>query len=186
MFDSYVSSMMKRIYITLILAILTGSSFAQTKSTITRSVVTFKIKNLGINTSGSFNDLQASIQFKPADLGSSTIEASVNAGSINTDNGMRDSHLKGSDYFDVVNYPRVTMKSVSFKHKSGGNYIGNFNVTIKDKTKLIEVPFTYTESGNTAMFNGSFKINRADFGIGGKNMVLADEATVTVDTEISK
>jgi polyisoprenoid-binding protein YceI len=78
------------------------------------------------------------------------------------------------------------LKSVSFKHKNGGNYTGNFNVTIKDKTKLVEVPFTYTETGNTAVFNGSFKVNRSDFGIGGKNMILSDEATITVNTEISK
>ena len=177
---------MKNIYIALILITLVGSSFAQVKSTVTKSAVTFKIKNLGINTTGNFSGLQATIQFKPTDLANSSIEGSVDAGSINTENSMRDSHLKGADYFDVATYPKITLKSVSFKQKSSGNYIGSFNVTIKDKTKLIDVPFTYAESGSTAVFNGSFTINRADFGIGSKNMVLSDEATVTVSAQISK
>jgi polyisoprenoid-binding protein YceI len=177
---------MKKIYIAVILILLVTSNFAQVKTTVTQSTISFKIKNLGINTSGSFNGLQADIKFKPQDLTGSMIEASVDAGSINTDNEMRDSHLKGADYFDVATYPKITLKSVSFKHKNGGNYTGNFNVTIKDKTKLVEVPFTYTETGNTAIFNGRFKVNRSDFGIGGKNMILSNEATITVNTEISK
>ena len=177
---------MKKIYIALILVTLVSSSFAQVKSTVTKSSVTFKIKNLGINTTGNFSGLQVNIQFKPTDLANSSIEGSVDAASVNTENSMRDSHLKGADYFDVATYPKITLKSVSFKQKSSGNYIGSFNVTIKDKTKLIDVPFTYAESGSTTVFNGSFTINRADFGIGSKNMVLSDEATVTVSAQISK
>jgi polyisoprenoid-binding protein YceI len=178
--------MMKKIYVAAILAVLVTSSFAQVKTTVTKSAITFKIKNLGINTSGSFSGLQAGIQFKPTDLASSTIEASVETSTLNSDNTMRDDHLKSADYFDIATYPKITLKSVSFKHKSSDNYTGNFNVTIRDKTKLIEIPFSYTETGNTAVFNGSFKINRSDFGIGGKNMVLSNEATVSVNTEISK
>ena len=178
--------MMKKIYITAILAFLVTSGFAQVKTTITKSAISFKIKNMGISCTGVFNGLQADVQFKPADLTNSSIIASVETATVNSDNDMRDNHLKSADYFDVATYPKITLKSVSFKHKSGDNYTGSFNVTIKDKTKLIEIPFTYTEKGNAAVFNGNFKINRKDFGLGGNSMVLADEATVTVNTEISK
>jgi len=178
--------MMKKIYIAAVLAFLVINSFAQVKTTVTKSAISFKIKNMGISCSGVFNGLQADVQFKPADLTGSSITASVETTTVNTDNEMRDKHLKSADYFDVATYPKITLKSVSFKHKSGDNYTGSFNVTIKDKTKLIEVPFTYTETDNTAVLNGSFKVNRRDFGVGGNSMVLADEATVTVNTEISK
>ena len=178
--------MMKKIYIAAILAFLVTNSFAQVKTTVTKSAISFKIKNMGINCTGTFSGLQADVQFKPADLAGSSIVASVETATINSDNDMRDTHLKSADYFDIATYPKITLKSVSFKHKSGDNYTGSFNVTIKDKTKLIEVPFTYTEKGNAAVFNGSFKVNRRDFGLGSSSMVLADEATVTVNTEISK
>ena len=101
---------MKKIHIAFILVILVSSSFAQVKSTVTQSSVTFKIKNMCINTGGNFSGLQANIQFKPADLPGSSIEASVDAASVNTENSMRDSHLKGADYFDVATYPRITLK----------------------------------------------------------------------------
>ncbi len=177
--------MMKKIYIATILAFLITNSFAQVKTTVTKSAITFKIKNMGISCTGAFSGLQADVQFKPADLAGSSILASVETATINTDNEMRDNHLKSADYFDIATYPKITLKSVSFKHKNGDNYTGSFNVTIKDKTKLIEVPFTYTEKGNAAVFSGNFKINRRDFGLGGNSMVLADEATVTVNVESS-
>ncbi|SDP87076.1 Polyisoprenoid-binding protein YceI [Mucilaginibacter sp. OK268] len=177
---------MKKIYIAAVLVFLVINSFAQVKTTVTKSAISFKIKNMGISCTGVFNGLQADVQFKPADLTGSSITASVETATVNTDNEMRDNHLKSADYFDIATYPKITLKSVSFKHKSGDNYSGSFNVTIKDKTKLIEVPFTYIETSNIAVFNGSFKINRKDFGVGGNSMVLADEATVTVNTEISK
>jgi polyisoprenoid-binding protein YceI len=175
--------MMKKFYIAalLILAAITG--FAQT---VTKSDVSFKIKNLGFNVGGTFGGFQADIKFKPNDLAGSFIEASVASSTVNSDNESRDNHLKSEDYFDVAKYPKIMMKSVSFKRKSGSNYTGNFNVTIRDKTKLIEIPFTYVETGNTAQLKGNFMILRKDFGIGGKNLILSNEANVSVEAEISK
>lgn len=161
-------------------------AIAQVKYTVTKSIITFKIKNLGINTGGSIGGVQADIKFDAANLDASTISASADVNTINTDNDMRDEHLKGDSYFDVAKYPRITMKSVSLKHKSGNNYTGQFNVTIKDKTQLLDMPFTYIESNGTASFNGTLKLKRTSFGVGGSSMVMSDDVTVTIDVETSK
>jgi len=175
--------MVKKIYIAVLLIFAVTAGFAQT---VTKSDISFKIRNLGFNVGGTFSGLQADIKFKPNDLAGSSIEASVASSTVNSDNESRDNHLKSEDYFDVAKYPKITMKSVSFKHKNGSNYTGSFNVTIRDKTKLVEMPFTYTESGNTAQLKGNFMILRTDFGIGGKNLILSNEANVSVEAEISK
>jgi polyisoprenoid-binding protein YceI len=161
-------------------------SFAQTRHTVIKSAVTYQIKNLGINTSGKLGGLTANIAFDKASLATSSIEASVDVTTIDSDNAMRDNHLKAEDYFDAEHHPKILMKSVSFKPKGGNNFTGLFNITIKGKTKPVEVPFTYTESPGAALFKGSFKINRHDFGVGGKSMVLADEAVVELTVETSK
>lgn len=165
---------------------LTLTATAQVKQTVTKSNVIFRIKNLGVTTGGSFGGLAADIKFDPANLSASSIDAAVDARTIDTDNGLRDNHLKSTDYFDVDRYPKISMKSISFKHKKGNNYTGIFNVTIKDKTKTVEVPFTYTTSGSAANFEGSFQINRLDFGIGDTSMVLSNEATVSIKLETAK
>jgi polyisoprenoid-binding protein YceI len=163
-----------------------SSTFAQSKHTVTKSSVTYEIKNLGIKTNGKFSGIQANINFDKAKLDSSSIEASIDVNTIDSDNAMRDNHLKAEDYFDVAHYSRITMKSTSFKHKGGNNFVGIFNITIKGKTKAVEVPFTYTESGSTGLFKGNFKINRRDFGVGGSSMMLADEASIQISVETNK
>jgi len=86
----------------------------------------------------------------------------------------------------VATYPKITMKSLAINYKSGNSYIGKFNVTIKNKTLPLDVPFTYTETGNTGEFNGILKLKRTDFGIGGSSMVMSNDVTVTIDVVASK
>ena len=177
-------SMKKYFFITALF--LTAFVYAQTRQTVTKSEVSYEIKNMGFNTHGVFTGLQADIKFDDKNLKTSSIDATIDATSINSDNTMRDNHLKSDDYFDVAKYPKITMKSVSFKNKGGSNYTGIFNVTIKDKTKPVEVAFSYVENGNNGMFKGSFKINRKDFGIGGSTLTLAEEARVNITAETTK
>jgi polyisoprenoid-binding protein YceI len=178
--------MNKEYSIVILLLFLVNAAIAQTNYTVTKAAITFQIKNMGINTSGGIGGVQAAIQFDPANPGSSSIEATANAATINTDNDMRDGHLKGDEFFNTASYPKITMKSVSFKHKSGDKYTGQFNVTIKNKTLPVEVPFTYDATPSGAIFKGSFKLKRTDFGVGTSSMVLSDDVTVFLNVETSK
>jgi polyisoprenoid-binding protein YceI len=177
---------MKKIYVAILMLIASNSAFAQLKNNVTKSKITFEIKNLGIKTGGIIGKMEADVKFDPGKLDASKIDAVADVTTINTDNNMRDGHLKGEDYFDVAKYPSITMSSVAFKKKSGNNYIGQFNITIKDKTKMVDVPFTYTDAGSTAWLKGSFKINRRDFGVGGGSLALANEATIFIEAETTK
>ena len=178
---------MKKISAIFLLAIFSGLAFTYiSKQTVSKSAVTFQIKNLGINVGGSFSGLKADINFDPEHLETSSIEASVQANTVNTDNETRDNHLKSDSYFDAEKYPEIKMKSVSFKHNSGNNYTGTFNLTIKDKTNQVQVPFTYTENNNDGEFKGTLKIKRSDYGIGGKSLVMANDVTISIDVSTNK
>ncbi|RKR80658.1 polyisoprenoid-binding protein YceI [Mucilaginibacter gracilis] len=169
------------IYITLFCLI--GTAFGQTKHTVTKADVSYEIKNMGFKTSGIIGGFEATILFDKDHLPTSSITAAVNTATINSDNDMRDEHLRKPEYFDVEHYPKIMMKSVSFKGGSATNYTGTFDVTIKGQTKRVDVPFTYIVNGGTAVFKGSFKINRLDFAIGDKSMVLSNEVTISLNVE---
>jgi polyisoprenoid-binding protein YceI len=175
---------MKKLLPLIAILFFVTTTFAQVK--VTQAKITFQIKNLGINTGGFFGNMQANIQFDPAALAASTIEATVDVNSINTDNDTRDEHLRSDEFFDAAKYPKIVMKSVALKHKSGNNYSGQFNVTMKNHTKVFEVPFIYISAGNNATFKGSFKLNRLDFGVGDKSLVLANDVTVFIEAETTK
>lgn len=174
---------MKKIFTIVVLVLACAGAYAQ--ADLTRSKISFEIKNMGIRTGGTIDKVQANVQFDPAQLGSSKIEAVAEAASINTDNTMRDNHLKNEDYFDVAKYPKISMESTSFK-KKGSGFVGIFNLTIKDKTKPVEMPFTYTSLNSGHLFKGSFKINRRDFGVGGSSMTMGDDVTINIEAETAK
>jgi polyisoprenoid-binding protein YceI len=176
---------MRKLLLLLMVAAAANLVQAQSKHTVTKSVLTFKIKNLGFSTGGNIGGLVADINFDKDKPENSSIEASVDVNTINTDNDTRDKHIKNEEYFDVARYPKITMRSTAIKHRSGNNYVGVFNVTIKDKTKSVDVPFTYIAKGATAQFKGSFKIQRTDFGIGSKGVALGNDVTVEIELETS-
>src|SRR6188472_11246 len=89
------------------LLIISTPLFSQYRSTDKGSKIEFRVKNLGFTVSGRFSGLSGTILFDPQNLSSSNIAVSVDASSVNTDNSMRDDHLRGESYFDVTKYPRI-------------------------------------------------------------------------------
>jgi len=53
---------------------------------------------------------------------------------------------------------------------------------IKDKTRPVQIPFTFSGKGNSGMFKGKFTINREDFDVGKKGGSVGK--TITIDLKI--
>ena len=168
---------MKKIFF-LLLCFCAFNTFGQENLAVKSSTITFKIKNFGSYVNGFFKGFEGKIYFSPQNLSQSSIEASIKAETINTSNKSRDNHLRKDDYFDVAKYPKITMRSKRFANSKSGDFIGYFDLTIKNKTQEIKLPFSFRQG----IFKGSFTINRRDFGVGGNSMILGD--MVIVDIEI--
>ena len=140
------------------------------------SKVHFIIKNFGISTGGDLSGLKGDINFDPGNLKTSTINVSVDVKTVDTDNGTRDEHLRGADYFDESKYPRIVFKSskINLTNKSGSNWFYfSGTLTMHGITKSISFPFTALKQGNDYLFKGEFELNRVDYGVGGNSAVLA-------------
>jgi polyisoprenoid-binding protein YceI len=145
------------------------------------STVQFKIKNLGFNVNGSFSGLDGNIQFDLNNLTASNFDVSIDATSVNTDNNMRDNHLRNETYFDVKNYPRIHFVSTKIKTSNKTGVLLIFGkLSIKNQTKDISFPFTAIPSNEGYLFKGTFKINRKDFGVGGTS-IISDELEVSLN-----
>jgi polyisoprenoid-binding protein YceI len=133
---------------------------------VTRSVIHFSVSNLAINTvTGTINGMRGDVHFDPANLAQSRFETTVAAATIFTDNEERDTHLKSEDFFDVTNYPLIRFKSESIK-KSGSGYEVLGQLTIKDVTQQVSIPFSVTSSGTERTFTGNIKIKRKEYHLG--------------------
>ena len=153
--------------------VLTGNLLiAQYRPVDNGSSMQFKIKNFGINTGGSFAGLQGNIIFDINHLNDANFDVSIDANTVNTDNEMRDNHLRNDTYFDVKNYPRIHFVStkVTLSTKAGVLFIFG-KLTIKKQTKDISFPFTATTTNDGYLFKGTFTINRRDFDVGGSSII---------------
>ncbi len=145
------------------------------------STVKFTIKNFGLTVNGSFKGLKGKVVFNPADLSTALMSTSVEAATINTGNATRDAHLRKEEYFDVIKYPRISFISTKIVSSiNEGMYLMEGNITIKDVTKKIAFPFKAILTAGGYLLEGTFKIDRRDFGVGGNSMVLSDKLTVTL------
>jgi polyisoprenoid-binding protein YceI len=149
---------------------------AQTHWKVSTSSVTFKIKNLGFTVDGSFGGLIADIQFDAAN----SLNGSIEASTLSTGIDLRDKDLKQEKYFNASVYPQINLKSTSFSEENDGTFIGSFKLTMKGISKNVVIPFSYTEKDNTAIFKGSFSLNRRDYSVGGNSWTMSDDVTITL------
>ena len=166
----------------LILFLLNTTLFAtsQTQWNVGKSSINFKIKNAGLTVDGSFGGFAADIKFDANNYAKSSIEASIDANTINTGIGLRNNHLKKENYFNVSKYPKIILKSTSFSKEGDGTFKGHFKLTMKGVTKDIVIPFSYTELGNTTIFKATFILNRIDYNVGGNSWTMSDDVTISI------
>ena len=171
---------MKKIIILLVLCCTVGTSMAQYKVSAQGSSLKFIIKNLGFGVDGTISGFEGIINFNAQDLTTSNFDVSLNAATINTDNSLRDEHLRGDGFFDVKTFPRIRLVSAKVTSGRNGSMLFNGELTIKGKTKPVSFPFNATPvNGNGYVFTGSFKIHRKDFGVGGTSTV-SDELEIMI------
>jgi polyisoprenoid-binding protein YceI len=152
-----------------------------------KSVITFTVKNFGLNVDGTFSQLKGTIQFDPLALPNSSFDVSIESPSLDTGIDLRDKHLKKKDYLDVSRYTLLSFKSTSVAPgEKSGSYAVTGNLTIKDVTKEVQFPFTATVTGDGIAFVGKFKINRRDYNVGGKSISMGDTVDVQLEVFASK
>lgn len=164
---------MKAFFTLLLIQLIAAVSFAQEyKPVDAGSTISFEIKNFGFNAKGSFSGLEGKIIFDPKDPSKASFDVSVSAASVNTDNSMRDNHLKKEAYFDVEKYPRIRFVSTSLSAPDkSGHYTLSGKLTIKNTTKDIYFSCIATPTGEDYIFKADFQINRRDYDVGGSSTI---------------
>lgn len=133
------------------------------------SSVTFSIRHLVSEVEGRFRDFEGTVKYDPKNVPASSVNFTVKANSIFTDNEKRDGHLKGDDFFAADKFPTLTFQSKTVKARGTGKLEVVGNMTIKGTTKAVLVPCTIAvgqgPKGEVIGVVGEFTINRKDYGI---------------------
>jgi polyisoprenoid-binding protein YceI len=160
----------------------------------------FKVKHMMIsNVKGQFSRVTGVIELDENDVSNSRVDASIEAGSISTQNGDRDTHLKSADFFHVEKFPTLSFASTKVTRKGEGELAVEGDLTIRGVTRkvvfAVEGPTAPSKDpwGNVRIgLSATTKINRKDFGLtwnaaletGG--ILVGDEVTIVLDIELVK
>jgi polyisoprenoid-binding protein YceI len=121
---------------------------------------------------------------------SSTVTATIDATSINTNNEQRDGHIKSADFFEVEAHPTWTFTTTGVK-ADGDDYLLTGDLTIKGVTKPVTLKLEVSGfgldayGGTRAGFSAVGEINRNDFGVSFNGPIPGVPGGVIVSDKVS-
>jgi polyisoprenoid-binding protein YceI len=158
----------------------------------------FKVRHMMIsNVKGEFSGITGTIEFDPANLALSHVEATITAATVSTHESDRDKHLKSADFLDIRRYPFMTFSSTKIVLTGDGSYDLTGDLTIREVTREITLQvesLTPEIKDPDGQFrrgaSASTRIERQDFGLtwnavlesGG--FLVGDDVDITIDVEM--
>lgn len=152
--------MKKIIYPLAAFIIMSASAFTFVQSQDWKIADNYSVKFDGGDPSGEFSGLKGSIKFDEADLPGSKFDVTIDVASINTGNGMKNTHAKSDKWLDATKYPTIKFTSSSIT-KAASGYEAKGMLDLHGVQKEITVPFTFV--GN--VFSGNIEVNRLDYNV---------------------
>lgn len=155
------------------------------------SSANFAVKHMMVNTvHGRFPKMSGTIEYDPADPANDKVTAVIDTASITTDVAPRDHDLRSDHFFDVAKYPEIKFASTRIE-KRGAQLVAIGNLTMKDVTRQIELPFEIASIKNEIGVTAKLTINRQDYHITWSHVVegvtaVSDDVDIELNLEAKK
>ena len=135
------------------------------------SEIEFAVRYMMVTTvRGQFHKFAVAVDFDEANPERSTVEAHIDASSIDTGVEGRDAHLRSADFFDAAAYKELTFRSTAIE-RSGEGYKIEGDLTIRGQTHPATLDAEIggvvpnMQGGRRAGFSASTKISRKAWGL---------------------
>ncbi|HEX6256146.1 MAG TPA: YceI family protein [Euzebyales bacterium] len=136
------------------------------------SSANFSVRHLGLSkVRGHFEKVEGTLELAD-DPTQSSINVTIDAGSIQTNQPDRDGHLKSADFLDVENHPVLEFRSTRIAKESDEDWIVEGELTVHGVTRPVTLDVEYLGTAQDPMgagqriaFEAETKIVRHDFGL---------------------
>ena len=158
------------------------------------SDVSFSVKHMMVSkVRGRFSAFEGELVTAEDPLQSS-VTATIDTASIETNQAQRDAHIRSADFFEVETYPTMTYRSTGIR-PDGEDFLVDGELTLKGVTKPVTLALELggfgpdAFGGTRAGFSASTTINRRDFGVDismpmdGGGVVVGDKITINLDIQ---
>ena len=142
-----------------------------------------------VSIDGTFDKWNASLTFASSDISTGKLEVEIQAASVDTGSGMKNSKLKGSDFFDVKNNPLISFKSTKIVQTGPTTFEVDGNFTIRGVTKTEKLRLTVSGAGTgSGTIVGTMAFDRKQYGMnsGIPFIKIADRVEVSFNLKATR
>jgi polyisoprenoid-binding protein YceI len=142
-----------------------------------------------VSIAGTFDQWNASLTFGSPDVSTGVLDVEIQAASVDTGSGMKNSKLKGSDFFDVKNNPLISFKSTKIVQTGPTTFEVDGNFTIRGVTKTEKLKLTVSGAGTgSGTIAGTMAFDRKQYGMnsGIPFIKIADRVEVTFNLNATR
>jgi polyisoprenoid-binding protein YceI len=145
--------------------------------------IEFSVRNLSVaHVDGHFRLTSGRVTLVDEDPSRSTVEAVIDATSVDTGEPKRDTHLRSADFLDVDHHPSITFRSTRIEQVGDDHWKVAGALTILDATRPVVLDVQgATVHGNRADAHASVTIDRRDFRMTYAGFAVGKEVTITID-----
>ncbi len=191
---------MRKLLIPALLLTTTTAFAAEYEIDPSHSMASFSVKHLMVsNVRGAISSAKGKVVYDQAHPENSSVEATIDPATINTNDQKRDAHLKSPDFLDVPANPLISFKSKRVTPTGPQQLKVLGDLTIHGVTKEVTLdvdgpteeivdPWGNKKRGASAIT----KINRKDFGLTWNKVLetggvaVGEDVAITLDIEMTR
>ena len=164
------------------LAPLAADAVEYTQVLPEKSAVAFVYKQMNVPVEGAFKRFKGQLSFDPGKPAGAHAELEIDMAGVDAGSAEANEEVAGKLWFNTRAFPTARFVSSAVKPLGKDQYEVAGKMSIKGRTVDARAPATFRQDGRNAVFEGSFILKRADYGIG--EGIWADFGTVANEVQI--
>src|ERR1700722_4272725 len=126
------------------------------------SSIKFNVK-ASVAIGGTFDDWNATLTFTSPVVTTGVLDVKIQAATVDTGSGMKNSKLKGPDFFDAANNPLITFRSTKISQTGPNTFEVDGDFTIRGVTRPEKLTLALSGKGTgSGQISGTLYFDRKD------------------------
>lgn len=139
---------------------------------------------------GQFRRFDVQLDLEPARPEAGHLDVSIDIASADMSSADINKAIAGNEWFDFSRFARAEFHANEIRRTQPNAFVARGTLKLKGVQQAVEVPFSWSESGDAATMEGSFVLKRGTFGIGtgewAATNVIGADVTVAFKVRLRK
>ena len=154
----------------------------------------FRVEHLGLSmVVGRFDEVDATLDFDPDDLGALRLDGVVDVASIDLDDEDLEGRLMGADWLDAAAHPEARFTTTSVEPGEGGAFVVTGDFTLRGTTLPLALDARFNGGADNILtgrytlgFAATGALSRSDYGIDSFGALVGDEIGIEIHAEFQR